>query len=81
MALDEYYYDDMHLNFRYGMFNSNYPNPIKEMEFALDFDCYCDEALNGISNIIEHINTGHEKIQNLFEESITDALRGVMNNG
>lgn len=81
MALNEYQFDDMHLNFRYGMYNPQYPQYIKKLDFVLDYDCFCDDAVLGFDRMIAHIQKGHDNIQNMFENSITDKLRKVMNNG
>lgn len=81
MAMNEYKIDDMHLNFRYGMFNPTYPQYIKGLDYVLDYDCFCDEAVSGIETMIAHIQKGHDNIQDMFENSITDKLRKVMNNG
>lgn len=81
MALNEYAVGDMRLNFRYGQYNPQYPQPIKQISFVLDYDCFCEESLRGLESMLEHINRGHEAIQELFESSITEKLRRVMQNG
>ena len=78
MNLIEYRVGDMRLNFRYGLFNPIYPEPIRDNSLVLDYDCYCDEAINDITNIMKHINNGHDSIQLLYENSITDKLRDLM---
>lgn len=78
MALNEYNVGDMKLNFRYGQYNQQYPQPIKQMNFVLDYDCFCEEPLHGLESIITHIEKGHDAIQILFENTITDKLRKVM---
>lgn len=81
MAMNEYIIGDMHLNFRYGMYNPQYPQAMKKTNYVLDYDCFCDEAVVGYETILGHINEGHDSIQRLFENSITDQLRKVMGNG
>jgi uncharacterized protein (TIGR04255 family) len=81
IGINEYTIGDMHLNFRYGIYNPKYPHPIKKTDFILDYDCFCDEAVTGYEEICNHLNKGHNEIQRLFEESITDQLRKVMQNG
>ncbi len=78
MAMNEYVVDDMHLNFRFGMYNPQYPQGIKKPNYVLDYDCYCDEALAGFDTILGHIHDGHDAIQKLFETSITEQLCKVM---
>lgn len=80
MCMNEYQVDDMRLNFRYGMFNPEYPSPMRSAQFVLDFDCYCESLLTGHDAIMSHIDEGHNSIQYLFENAITDNLRKAMNN-
>ena len=81
MAMNEYIFDDMRLNYRYGLHNPNYPQLMKKLSFVMDYDCFCEEPVTGIDGIINHINKGHDAIQKLFEDSITEKLRKVMGNG
>ena len=81
MALNEYIVEDMRLNFRYGQYNERYPQPMKTKAFVLDYDCFCGETLTGLNSIIEHINKGHDAIQDLFENTITEKLRKEMLDG
>lgn len=78
MALNEYLFEDMHLNFRYGMYNPQYPQVIRSANYVLDYDCFSDEAIKSYESIIQYIQKGHDFIQTLFESSITDQLRKVM---
>ena len=78
MAMNEYIIEDMHLNFRFGMYNPQYPQIMKKPNYVLDYDCFCDEAITGFDVIMSHINKGHNSIQQMFEGSITDQLRKVM---
>lgn len=79
--LTEYEYEDMHLHFRYGQYSNNYPRPANTVLFALDYDCFCDLPLYGFDENMKHIDKGHNVIQQLFEDSITEQLREVMGNG
>lgn len=81
MAMNEYLVDDMHLNFRYGMYNPQYPQPMKKLNYVLDYDCFCNDALDDFDIMKSCIQKGHDAIQNKFENSITEQLRKVMNNG
>lgn len=80
MHLAEYNFQNMHLNFRYGMFNPEYPNPLKKDNFVLDYDCFIQEAISSSAEIMQGIANGHKIIQKMFENSITDGLRKVMKN-
>ncbi len=81
MCMNEYRVGDMRLNFRYGMFNPQYPNAMRSASFALDYDCYCESLIRGYDEIKAHIRSAHKAIQELFEKSISESLRTIMNNG
>lgn len=81
MNLTEFQVGDMFLNFRFGMFNPDYPNPLKKESFALDYDCFTTEPIDTMDEIGRAIVQGHNAIQELFESSITDSLRKVLNHG
>jgi len=72
--------DGVNLSFKYGMYNPDYPNVLKNNSFTLDFDCVFVEAISNPEVVIQHINKGHELIRYLFEQTITDALRKLMRN-
>ena len=78
MHTAEYRVDEMTMNFRYGMFNPEYPNYLKKNDFALDYDFFSDNVIDSVDEIFQVIDRGHYEIQVLFEHSITDSLREVM---
>lgn len=64
-------------NFNYGFFNSQFPNIIALREFILDYDCYYihrdgDNIKTILMNLRNRINT-------LFEKSISEGLRNILN--
>jgi uncharacterized protein (TIGR04255 family) len=73
----EFKKDDFDIIFKFGLFNSEYPNPIARKEFVLDYDCNTDEpqSLLDINDISEKMNL---VIYYLFEESIEKELRDIM---
>ena len=81
MALNQYNVDNMRLDFRYGQYNKEYPQPIRNISFVLDYDCYSEELIKECEILEKYILQGHNAIQCLFENSITDKLRKVMNDG
>ena len=81
MHITEYQVGGLRLNFRYGLFNPQYPNQLLDTSFALDYDCYSDEPIDEAEGLLQFVAKGHEAIQMAFESSITDSLRKVMNNG
>ena len=80
MHMSEYRIDEMTMNFRYGMFNPDYPNTLKKNNFALDYDFFSNDVIDSADGIIRVLDKGHQEIQTMFEKSITDSLREVMGN-
>ena len=80
MHVTEYQLGELHLNFRYGLFNPQYPNQLNDNSFALDYDCFTEEPIETVDGILQCVEKGHDTIQMLFETSISDAFRRVMNN-
>lgn len=78
MHMTEYRINEMIMNFRYGMFNPEYPNILKKKDFVLDFDFFSNEIIDSSDEVLQLLNKGHDEIQSLFEQSITDSLREVM---
>ena len=78
MAMNEYKKGDMQLDFRYGMYNPDYPRPMKRSSFVLDYDCYTEDPLIGSESVFSHLIEGHNAIQHLFENSISYKLKQVM---
>jgi len=69
--------DDMMLNFHFGMHNPDFPSRIKKKSFVLDYDAYYQGLMENqeIKNLID---TSHERIEDLFENSIKESLRQKM---
>ena len=76
----EYLVDEMILCFRYGLYNPQYPEKLTNNSFSLDYDCFTGEVFDTKDGVMKAINKGHKFIQIMFESSITDSLRKVMNN-
>ncbi len=70
--------DDLRLVFQYGMHNPDYPAKIVNKIFVLDFDISKTGSLSfdELNYIIPKLN---EKAEKLFEKSITNNLRDLMN--
>lgn len=73
----EFNYGEDLLRFQFGMFNPDYPAPIKKKIYTLDYDMYVTKILNK-SDIGETLDRFHEKVNRSFEEVITDELRKIM---
>ncbi|MCK4377672.1 MAG: TIGR04255 family protein [Actinomycetia bacterium] len=71
-------YGDFNLRFQFGLFNSDFPAPIKKKSYLLDFDAYY-QGLQDQNQVMPNLDKYHTKIQELFEFSITDKLREKLN--
>ena len=68
------------INFRYGLWNANYPNEINEKVFILDFDGYSKFPLDtDETNIIKLVEEYNQKIEDLFESVIKEDLSKILN--
>lgn len=65
------------INFIFGNQNKHYPAVIVAQDFVLDFDSYSTDIDK--DNIIVTIDMLHDNIVELFENSITDNFRSLMN--
>lgn len=79
MHLSEYHIGDLIMNFRYGMFNPEYPGKLRLNDFSLDYDCSTEDLFTSSEEIMNCIIKGHDAIQKMYENSILDALRKIMN--
>ncbi len=70
-------YGEWILKFQYGMHNPDFPASIRKKVFILDYDAIY-QGIQDKGDIENLIPLFHEKIQNLFESSISDALREKM---
>jgi uncharacterized protein (TIGR04255 family) len=73
----EFNYGENLLRFQFGMFNSDYPAPIKKKIYTLDYDMYVTKILDR-AEIQSTLDNFHEKVNQFFEDVITDSLREIM---
>jgi uncharacterized protein (TIGR04255 family) len=71
-------YPDFNLRFQFGMHNPDYPAPIRQPVFVLDFDAY-HKGLIAPPEVEGLLDKFHGAVQSLFEKSITAGLREVLN--
>jgi uncharacterized protein (TIGR04255 family) len=71
-------FDDLQLRFQYGMHNPDYPALIRRKSFILDLDAYYVGLLEG-AELAANVDRAHARIQEIFERSITEKLRAIMN--
>lgn len=74
----DFRFDELILRFQFGMPNPDFPATIKQSIFVIDLDAYV-QGLQDITQISTNITKAHEVIQNRFEDTIKDKLRGIMN--
>lgn len=70
--------NDIKTKFQFGMHNPDYPSIIKQKVFVLDIDSYKVGEM-GIEDLEITIPETHEIIENLFENSIKQPLKDLMN--
>lgn len=67
------------VRFDFGIWNRDFPNQVARKEFVLEYDCYSNIELDAsdvkMSELIESYNS---QIDELFEASIKDKLRALM---
>jgi len=73
----EYNFGDFNLRYQFGMHNPDYPATIRKKSYILDLDAYyhSEQSITEISNNLDKF---HEIIQELFELSITNNLRSIL---
>lgn len=74
----EFSFGEFNLTFNFGLHNPDYPAPIRQRVFILDFDAYYKGLLEP-PDLAVLLDKYHRVIQERFEVSITDATRAVMN--
>lgn len=72
-----YNYDDFLMKFQYGMYNSEFPNPISKREFVLDYDCYTKEPRD-FNETFTLLNNMHNLVKIKFKESIGSKIKEII---
>ncbi len=68
------------LQYRFGIFNTDFPAVNVKREFIIDLDCYSTLAFDiKESSLVELIRNYNNLIEKAFEVSITDKLRLLLN--
>ena len=70
-------FDDASLRFQFGLFNPDYPAPIRQRVFTLDYDMYSNLIMEQ-RELLPKLDEFHEKLSSAFESIITDQLRELM---
>jgi len=74
----EFNFSDYKLKFQFGLHNPDFPAVIKRKQFILDFDAYFEGPQNFI-DISKNLDDFHSRIQDLFENCITNKFREHLN--
>lgn len=77
ITIVELKYGDMGVRFQFGMPNPDYPAPVRRPLFVLDLDASISEA-HALTETMGYMDKAHDRIQAIFERSITQALREKM---
>jgi uncharacterized protein (TIGR04255 family) len=74
----EFKFEQVQVKFQFGLPNPDFPAPIRRSMFVLDLDGVANGP-QSLSESLENADLAHARIQRLFESSITDGLRELMN--
>ena len=74
----EYSFGGFQVRFRFGLYNPDYPAQIKQRVFVLDYDAFYRGLLD-INDIESSLDQYHSAIEALFERSIEEGLRRILN--
>jgi uncharacterized protein (TIGR04255 family) len=77
ITITELKYGDMGIRFQFGMPNPDYHAPVRRPLFVLDLDASISEA-HELTETMRYMDEAHDRIQGIFERSITPALREKM---
>ncbi|MCU7874993.1 MAG: TIGR04255 family protein [Candidatus Thiodiazotropha sp. (ex Lucinoma borealis)] len=73
----EYNFDGLAVKYQFGLANPDYPALIKKKQFVMDIDAYSNGSFD-FGDVMSGIGDAHEKVQEIFEKSITEKLRQTM---
>ncbi len=77
----EFNFEDLYLRFQSGMRNPDYPASISRKVFVLDYDCYSTALIDDLGDLENKLDKSHELILQMFKESVTEKLKGILNGG
>jgi len=73
-------FGEFNVRYQFGIHNPDFPATIRKKQFIVDIDAY-SQGVQEYGEISVNLKTFHDRIQELFEMSITDSLRRIMNDG
>ena len=74
----EFSFENLSMRIVYGLFNPDYPSPIRKKTYILDLDAY-SHVVYEAGDIHRLLDDLHTIIQKYFEHSITPEMRALLN--
>lgn len=71
-------FGEYNLGYQFGIINPDYPAVIKQKNFILDMDAHYRGSID-YRDIGDNLDRFHDRIQAIFEESITNKMREKLN--
>jgi len=71
-------FSDYNLRYQFGIINPDYPAAVRQKSFILDLDAYYQGSLEH-NTIEQNLDKFHDRIQEIFELSITTKMRELLN--
>jgi len=68
---------EIHINFKYGVHNPDYPGPSRQRQFTLDIDCYIRDDIE-LDDVAERLKDLNEEATDVFERSVGESWRELM---
>ncbi len=75
----EFNFGDLYLRFQSGMRNPDYPATISRKVFVLDYDCYSRMLIDNLIDLENKLDKSHELISQMFDKSVKENLKGILN--
>lgn len=79
MSREEYIVEDVRAILQYGYFNQYFPAELKDKQFVIDTDIIFQGGIQKIEDIKDKIVYMKDIAQIIFENCITDKMRGLLN--
>ena len=76
----EFMYPEHNAKFTYGFNSPTYPMRLNKPSLILDYDGYSNAVITTSEELETMIKTIHDQLDTLFESSITDATKGMLDN-
>ena len=70
---------EIHINFKYGVHNPDYPGPSRQRQFTLDIDCYIRDDIE-LDDVAKRLKDLNEEATDVFERSVGESWRELMRN-